>query len=99
MQLKHPIIRVGFVMAVGSSTGFAQNTPAGADVVKVVNRCVNVVHNTRPAQPYLEMYYKNFDAFYNPASGLVQNNAQTVGDMQALFVFQKCMTEQGFPLK
>ena len=65
---------------------------------KAINRCVNVVHNTQPPESYMAMFYKNFDAFYNPATGLVQNNAKFVGDQDPLFVFQKCMTAQGIPL-
>jgi hypothetical protein len=70
-----------------------------AAISKAVSHCVIAVHNTHPTESWMQQYYTNFDAFYNPASGAVQNNAQTVGDMKALFVFNKCMAEQGYPLR
>lgn len=76
----------------------AQNTQRHeAAVAQAVNYCVNIVRNTVPTDPVLDTYYQNFDAFYNPSSGVVQYNLHTVGDEYALFLFQKCMTEQGVP--
>jgi hypothetical protein len=37
--------------------------------------------------------------FYNPSTGKIENNVTTMGDQKALFAFNKCMAEQGFPLK
>jgi hypothetical protein len=83
----------------GLSAAVAQNAQPNETADKAVKYCINVVHNTRPSDQYMETFYKNFDAFYNPATGSVQNNAQSVGDHKALFVFEKCMKEQGFPLR
>ncbi|MGO8844184.1 MAG: hypothetical protein ACLQFI_02320 [Methylocella sp.] len=79
---------------------FAQsNSDQTVTINKAVAHCVSVVHNTHAQEDFMQPYYNNFDAFYNPASGSVNNNAQSNGDMKALFVFHKCMTEQGLPLK
>jgi hypothetical protein len=39
-----------------------------------------------------------FDAFYNPATGRVQDNVTMVFQQEYRFVFQKCMAEHGLPL-
>jgi hypothetical protein len=47
-----------------------------------------------------------FDAYYNSANGLVQNNSPSIFSdiyeaqkwQHVLFVFDKCMAEQGVPL-
>ena len=46
----------------------------------------------------MEPFFQNFDAYYNPNINMVYDNAQSVGDMKAQFVFRKCMTDLGFPL-
>jgi hypothetical protein len=55
----------------------------------VVKHCVDEVRATGD---------KHFDAFYNVANGLVQNNAN-VYEQDELFRFDKCMAMQGYPLK
>jgi glucan-binding YG repeat protein len=60
---------------------------------KTISQCVQFVKSSAPNN---EVYSK-FDAFYNPASGRVQNNNQYV-DQSSIYAFNKCMTEQGFPL-
>jgi hypothetical protein len=71
-----------------------------SSINKIVAHCVNVVHTTKPSadQAYMASFYRNFDAFYNPASGLVENSARLQGDQKPLFIFNKCMSEQGLPL-
>jgi hypothetical protein len=64
----------------------------------VIKQCVDVVHHF-PADQIEKTFFKNFDAFYNPASGQVENNAIVVGDQAALYQFNKCMASHGFPLK
>jgi hypothetical protein len=97
VTLKGVIVSGGVAVALGSSTVLAQNvqpeSPAAA-----VGRCIGVVHNTHLPEQFMESFFKNFDAYYNPSTGMVYDNAQSVGDMKARFVFRKCMTEQGFPL-
>ncbi len=47
-----------------------------------------------------EGFFKKFDAFYNLATGTVQNNATEVaGDTEPLYEFNKCMASEGLPLK
>jgi len=99
-------IIMGLVLLNLAPMGFAQSTAAKANVSMMVSHCVDVVHKTSPSPavidtygPVITSFYKNFDAFYNPALEVVQNNAETIGSQPALFVFQKCMMENGFPLK
>jgi hypothetical protein len=40
--------------------------------------------------------HSRFDAFYNPGTGLVENNA--TWDQTALFGFDKWMAKQGHPV-
>lgn len=90
---------VGLSLTLSPSVGWAQNTQ-DAPIPKVVKDCVNAVHRTKlgPDDAYMASFYRNFDAFYNAASQSVENNARTVGDQKALFIFNKCMAERGFPL-
>ena len=69
-----------------------------AMIEKVVKHCVDVVHQF-PADQVLALYFKRFDAFYNPATGRVENNGYLNGDRPPLFEFNKCMASQGLPLK
>jgi hypothetical protein len=100
------MLAIGRAAAIGwlalSTPTMAQNAPpiTAPPVTKAVKHCVSVVHAIRaaPAEDYMNAFFKRFDAFYNPASGKIENNAISVGDQQALFAFNKCMTEQGFPL-
>lgn len=69
---------------------------------KAISQCVQFVRDSAPKNSlgpnggYDEVYSK-FDAFYNPATGRVQNNNQYV-DQSAIYAFNKCMSEKGFPL-
>lgn len=83
------------IAAENAAQGDTQTEPP---IVNAVKHCVDVVHNTKSGD-VVTLFYKEFDAFYNPSSGRVKNNAFRVGDQQALFAFNKCMTEQGFPWK
>jgi len=74
----------------GPATAFAQSSQNDAVIAKVVKYCVDFVHSSS--------VYTGFDAFYNPATGTVPNNALTNGEQRAVFVFNKCMAEHGFPL-
>jgi hypothetical protein len=40
----------------------------------------------------------HFDAYYNAATGMVQNNVEYNFQQRFLFAFQKCMADRGFPL-
>jgi hypothetical protein len=74
-----------------------------AIIEKVVKHCVDVVHQF-PDHNQMTVgtnagFFKNFDAFYNPATGRVENNGYLNGDIPAQYQFNKCMASQGFPLK
>lgn len=60
-----------------------------------VTACVEHVHKMTPSSPYFADAYRQFDAFYNPASGEVENNAAL---RDPLYEFNKCMTLHGVPL-
>jgi hypothetical protein len=62
-----------------------------------VRFCVDLVHTMR-VEEFEKMFYKSFDAYYNPADGAVQNNAFRNGDRMPLYAFNKCMVQNGFPL-
>src|SRR4051812_41625018 len=94
-------MRVYYLVPLASfvvNSAFAQATTKEEPGVKAITHCVNVVHNTHPQEQYMGSYYKHFDAYYNPATGTAENNAKLVGDQDPLFVFNKCMAQQGFPL-
>ncbi len=69
-----------------------------AAVEKAVKECIDVVHRF-PADEMEKQFYKKFDAFYNSATGRVQNNGYLNGDIPPQYQFNKCMASQGFPLK
>jgi hypothetical protein len=74
--------------------------PSGdvATITKTITECVRNVRSleTQPkgfgGQPYAE-----FDAFYNPGNGRVENNNRYV-DQGPNYAFNKCMASKGVPL-
>jgi hypothetical protein len=82
----------------------SQLTPDQAtEVTKAVKQCVATVHTAAKCLgletcPQGSEFFKNFDAFYNSASGRVENNVSLQGERKALFLFNKCMSEKGHPL-
>lgn len=68
-----------------------------ASLNKAISLCVSRVRASAPSGQ--ELFYKSFDAFYNQETGRVINNVQFQGGVPALFVFNKCMSDQGIPLK
>jgi hypothetical protein len=91
------VTAVSFVLLSGSA--FAQSDQS-ATITKMVAYCVNMVHKTKLSadEAFMARFYRNFDAFYNPSSGRVENSARLQGDEKPLFIFNKCMSERGFPL-
>jgi hypothetical protein len=86
------------VIGLCSSLAQTQTAPDAAALIgKIIKQCVAAVHAS-PSEKILEEYYRGFDAYYNSATAKILNNATTVGDQKPLFVFQKCMSEKGFPL-
>jgi len=69
-----------------------------AIIEKVVKYCVDVVHKF-PADQMEAQFFKRFDAFYNLATGRVENNGYLNGDIPPQYQFNKCMASQGVPLK
>jgi hypothetical protein len=68
-----------------------------APIGNAIAECVRKVRSleTQPkgfGQPYAE-----FDAFYNPGSGRVENNNRYV-DQGPTYAFNKCMASKGVPL-
>jgi hypothetical protein len=68
-----------------------------ASIGKTIAECVRKVRSleTQPkgfGQPYAE-----FDAFYNPSSGRVENNNRYV-DQGPTYAFNKCMASKAVPL-
>jgi len=61
--------------------------------------CVDEVHKHKVENTYEQKFFLNFDAYYNPATASVSNNAMLNGDQPPLYLFNKCMTKVGFPLK
>jgi hypothetical protein len=79
-----------------------QNLPPPQETQTAINDavkyCVDVVHRF-PADPIEAQFFRGFDAFYNPASGRVENNGYRNGDLPPLYEFNKCMASQSVPLK
>lgn len=67
------------------------------EIERAIKTCIDLVHRLAPSD-YQGQYYKEFDAFYNPATKTVQNNAHRNGDVPAHYEFSKCMAGQGHAL-
>jgi hypothetical protein len=99
-------VALGVALACLASPGMAQQNapPEPAQVASAVKHCVEFVHQF-PTHDQMDVttnagFFKKFDAFYNLATGTVQNNAtDVVGDTEPLYEFNKCMAEEGLPLK
>lgn len=82
------------------SIGGAVTAVNAQDISKMngaVAYCVDTVHHF-PADPSEIQFFKKFDAYYNTATGKIENNGLFVGDQAALYQFNKCMASQGVPL-
>lgn len=64
---------------------------------KTVAECVAFVRSYQ-GDPIYRPSFERFDAYYNPSTGLVENNGTTAGDRVAIFQFNKCMAQNGMPL-
>jgi hypothetical protein len=81
---------------------YAFAVPVSAKDVNTINDaveyCVDFVRNSSGTD--MEKYsFSKFDAYYNPATGGVADNVIYTNDQLSLFKFNKCMVNQGFPLK
>jgi len=95
--------RLALALTIIASPALAQPqtnpTDPNAALKSAVRACVRHVRNMPNPNPVYGDSYKHFDAFYNPASGRVENNAFLNVDQQALYVFRECMAEHNYPLK
>ena len=73
-----------------------------ASLSSVIANCVKRVRASGPQGGTMaEMeakFWTDFDAYYNPASGRVENNVTFNGQRPALYAFNKCMNANGTPL-
>jgi hypothetical protein len=63
-------------------TAFSEEAPTRPDVAtsnKAISKCLDFVRTK--ADP---VFSKGFDAYYNPATGRVENNAALIGDIPSL---------------
>jgi hypothetical protein len=60
--------------------------------------CVDLVHRLPVADALEAQFFKQFDAYYNPATQRVVTNKYRNGDIPAQYEFGKCMAGQGYPL-
>jgi hypothetical protein len=75
--------------------------PARADddtIEKVVQHCVDVVHNFHADDAMSQKFYTHFDAYYNRSTKRVIDNVVVNGDLPPRFQFGKCMASAGLPL-
>ena len=59
-----------------------------------ITECVQTVREAAPD----DNFFQQFDAYYNSTTGRVANNVIFVGGRPALYAFQKCMSNKGWPL-
>jgi hypothetical protein len=83
-------------LSIGSAVT-AANAQDGSKIESAVTYCVDAVHRF-PADPTDVQFFRKFDAYYNAATGKIENNGMLVGDQAALYQFNKCMASQGIPL-
>ncbi|HEY5207870.1 MAG TPA: hypothetical protein VIJ42_00335 [Stellaceae bacterium] len=89
-------IKAGAAILLTALAFLLSNQANAADINTVITYCVGIARNTPDnSGNYNNPIIRNFDAFYNPVTGNVENNGTSV----ALFQFDKCMTQQGFPLR
>jgi uncharacterized protein with von Willebrand factor type A (vWA) domain len=75
------------------SANAAELAPDQQEAIKnTIAHCLLEVHT------HSDNFSKHFDAYYNQATGLVENNALYNGDQEPLYQFRKCMATSGFPL-
>jgi hypothetical protein len=84
---------------ISQNDAFAQQDNSAVAIKKIVKQCVDYVHNYKESDPNYQDRNTLFDAFYNSASGKVENNALLNIDQKALYIFKKCMAEKGLPLQ
>jgi hypothetical protein len=87
----------GFLIAVSGQIALAEGAAKlseteTAAIKQTVRACVQVVHSNPDA------LFQSFYAFYDAATGTVENNVIYQAGREPLFRFQTCMAEHGVPL-
>jgi hypothetical protein len=97
-----PVVFILIGTAIAALPAHSQQKGAADTIAKikdVVQGCVQYVRNMPNPNPMYGDSYKYFDAYYNTATGQVENSAHLNLDQQAVYVFRKCMAEHNYPLK
>jgi hypothetical protein len=86
----------GFLIAVWGQIALAEgaaklNETETAAIKETVRACVQVVHSNP------DTFSQGFYAYYNVATGTVENNMLYQAGRKPLFRFQKCIAEHGVP--
>jgi hypothetical protein len=79
------------LLLLGLTSAFSQQ--GAQQITAIVNACVETARAYEVEQGVAQPH---FDAYYNPATGRVQN--VTTEFQPALFVFKKCMAQYGLPI-
>ena len=87
----------GFLIAVSGQMARAEGAAnltetETAAIKKTVLGCVQVVHRN------IDALSQGFHAYYNAATGTIENNTLYQADTGPLFRFRTCMAEHGAPL-
>ena len=87
----------GFLIAVSGQIALAEGAAnltetETAAIKKTVLGCVQVVHRNP------DILSQGFHAYYNAATGTIENNMIYQADREPLLRFQTCMAEHGVPL-
>lgn len=87
----------GFLIAVWGQIALAEGAAKlteteTAAIKETVRTCVQVVHRNP------DSFSQGFYAYYNVATGTVEDNLVYQAGREPLFRFQKCMAEHGVPL-
>lgn len=90
------VVLFSFLANAGTGATEQQNLPDTSTIDHAVKHCLDVVHDYHPLDPLDREFFSHFDAFFNPASGRVENNAIYAGDQAPLFQFNKCMASKGY---
>ena len=86
------VLNLALVQTALAEETTTQLTPAEvAGVIKAVTKCLDVVHAKD------DTFSKNFDAYFDPATGQVENNAAFAGDREPHSRFNNCMAQQAYP--
>lgn len=89
---------ITLALTLGCASHLHAQTDNLAMAKAAVQKCVEFVHQFSPAEPWMTPYFRQFDAYYDAATGTVNNNGWRNGDIQPLYEFNKCMATKGFPL-